>query len=135
MSHGCANPDYDVYRHPERYGEPDTSFTKTHDIYSLGVVLLEIGLWQTAKEMYDEVVEDEYDGKPPPRGLPPDKMQEFFLPEAKDRLAHRMGSSYQEAVVACLENDWGRFMESPAGLAKEFQDKVVQKVDMRASMI
>jgi hypothetical protein len=33
----------DIYRHPERQGEPDKAFTKKHDIYALGVVLLEIG--------------------------------------------------------------------------------------------
>lgn len=36
-------PERDVYRHPERQGEPSTPFRKIHDIYSLGVVLLEIG--------------------------------------------------------------------------------------------
>ena len=36
-------PDRDVYRHPERQGQPLTTFKKTHDIYALGIVLLEIG--------------------------------------------------------------------------------------------
>ena len=36
-------PERDVYRHPERQGVPLTTFKKTHDIYALGVVLLEIG--------------------------------------------------------------------------------------------
>ncbi len=36
-------PDRDVYRHPERQGQPLTTFKKMHDIYSLGIVLLEIG--------------------------------------------------------------------------------------------
>jgi hypothetical protein len=33
----------DVYRHPDRQGRPEAVFTKLHDIYALGVVLLEIG--------------------------------------------------------------------------------------------
>lgn len=33
-----------LYRHPDRQGHPKTSFSKLHDIYALGVVLLEIGL-------------------------------------------------------------------------------------------
>ena len=37
-------PDRDVYRHPERQGQPLTTFKKIHDIYSLGIVLLEIGM-------------------------------------------------------------------------------------------
>ncbi|KAK0707275.1 hypothetical protein B0H67DRAFT_647475 [Lasiosphaeris hirsuta] len=34
----------DVYLHPDRYSPPKP-FTKVYDIYSLGVLLLEIGLW------------------------------------------------------------------------------------------
>lgn len=41
-------PNRDIYRHPERQGQPTTPFKKIHDIYSLGVVLLEIGLWEPA---------------------------------------------------------------------------------------
>ena len=36
-------PERDVYRHPERQGLPVTTFKKIHDIYALGVILLEIG--------------------------------------------------------------------------------------------
>lgn len=38
-----ACPRRDVYRHPDRQQDPSTVFTKIHDIYALGVVLLEIG--------------------------------------------------------------------------------------------
>jgi hypothetical protein len=42
-----GRPDKDVarniYRHPERQKQPQRPFSKVHDIYSLGVVLLEIG--------------------------------------------------------------------------------------------
>ncbi|KKP02294.1 hypothetical protein THAR02_05587 [Trichoderma harzianum] len=38
----------DVYRHPDRQQSPTQPFIKLHDIYALGVVLLEIGLWQRA---------------------------------------------------------------------------------------
>ncbi|KAF9459302.1 hypothetical protein BDZ94DRAFT_1048266 [Collybia nuda] len=37
-----------IYRHPERQGlHPDSDFTMLHDIYSLGVVLLEIAGWRS----------------------------------------------------------------------------------------
>lgn len=36
-------PERDVYRHTERQGQVQMQFTKLHDIYALGVVLLEIG--------------------------------------------------------------------------------------------
>lgn len=38
----------DIYRHPDRQQSPTQPFNKLHDIYALGVVLLEIGLWQPA---------------------------------------------------------------------------------------
>lgn len=37
----------DIYRHPRRQGlQPETRYNMGHDIYSLGVCLLSIGLWK-----------------------------------------------------------------------------------------
>ncbi|MCJ1391015.1 hypothetical protein MMC18_003876 [Xylographa bjoerkii] len=37
----------DMYRHPRRHGlQPERRYNMGHDIYSLGVCLLEIGLWE-----------------------------------------------------------------------------------------
>jgi hypothetical protein len=46
FSHGVADICLarDVYRHPHRQRSPTQVFSKIHDIYALGVVLLEIGL-------------------------------------------------------------------------------------------
>jgi hypothetical protein len=36
-----------IYQHPDRWGaDTEYRFSMLHDIYSLGVVLLEIGLWK-----------------------------------------------------------------------------------------
>jgi hypothetical protein len=41
----------DVYRHPSRQGEhPEEEYVMKHDIYSLGVCLLEIGIWTSLIE-------------------------------------------------------------------------------------
>ena len=37
----------DLYSHPSRQGKPTTKYTMAHDIYSIGVILLEIGLWRS----------------------------------------------------------------------------------------
>ncbi|KAJ4168325.1 hypothetical protein NW754_013659 [Fusarium falciforme] len=45
-----GDPDWDrnIYRHPTRQGEfPNEAYHMQHDIYSLGVCLLEIGLWES----------------------------------------------------------------------------------------
>ena len=37
----------DMYRHPKRHGlQPEIRYNMGHDIYSLGVCLLEVGLWE-----------------------------------------------------------------------------------------
>ncbi|KAL8776518.1 MAG: hypothetical protein Q9213_008241 [Squamulea squamosa] len=40
-----------LYCHPILQEEPRLDFSKIHDVYSLGVVLLEIGLWSTARQL------------------------------------------------------------------------------------
>ncbi|KAF4433975.1 hypothetical protein CGCF415_v007144 [Colletotrichum fructicola] len=123
--------DYDVYRHPDRHGLPGISFSKMHDIYSLGVVLLEIGLWQTAKQIHDDVIKYEREEDTTTGCLEPQEIKEAFLQDATERLAQRMGRSYQEAVIACLDGDWDELVE-PRDFAKEFYKRVVQKVDIKA---
>ncbi|KAF6820926.1 serine threonine protein kinase [Colletotrichum plurivorum] len=121
--------DHEVYRHPDRHGLPDTSFSRMHDIYSLGVVLLEIGLWQTARQVHDDVVKYELDGDA--KALQPQQIKQAFLQDAKERLAHRMGTAYQEAAIACLDGDWDEFVGS-RDFAQEFYKRVVLKVDIKA---
>ncbi|RYP46713.1 hypothetical protein DL768_007121 [Monosporascus sp. mg162] len=123
--------DHEVYRHPDRQGLPNASFSKIHDIYSLGVVLLEIGLWQTAKQIYDDIIKYELDGVAPAGGPTAQMVKDAFLQDAKERLAHRMGSAYQEAVIACLNGEWDDLVGS-RDFANEFQKRVVQKVDIKA---
>ncbi|KAF3808238.1 hypothetical protein GCG54_00006856 [Colletotrichum gloeosporioides] len=122
------DPDYEVYRHPDRHGLPNTSYIKMHDIYSLGVVLLEIGLWQTARDTYDEVAEPGPNGKV---SIDPYELKEIFLQDARERLPHRMGKAYQEAVIACLDGNWDH-LTSESALGEEFLRQVVRKVDIKA---
>ena len=45
---GDSKWDKNLYRHPQRQGEhPEEDYVMQHDIYSLGVCLLEIGIWQS----------------------------------------------------------------------------------------
>jgi hypothetical protein len=46
-----------LYRYLDRQRPPFISFNKLHDLWALGVVLLEIGLWETAASIqYDGVL-------------------------------------------------------------------------------
>lgn len=50
----CYEPTYNLYRHPSTQGfgfGPRESFRKTFDIYSLGVILVELAHWQTVDKV------------------------------------------------------------------------------------
>lgn len=111
-----------LYRHPDRQGKPTTSFNRLHDIYALGVVLLEIGLWQTTSSMMKDVkvVHGQHMSA-----------QSILQQVSKRRLAHHMGPTYAEAVLACIDD---RFSDrtSDIDFAMIFHDEVINKIDVRA---
>jgi hypothetical protein len=101
-----------IYQHPTRWGVvAEEAFAMTHDIYSLGVVLLEIGLWRPLV-LWDETT-NAYSFAP--------FLQEFvngtilggcamgalvkerLVSQAKQWLPPCMGEAYTKVVVACLE--------------------------------
>ncbi|KAA6412849.1 MAG: hypothetical protein FRX48_03842 [Lasallia pustulata] len=92
-----------LYRHPARQYTPTESFTKLHDIYALGVVLLEIGLWQTAFEIQEQAIRrlgiaavvGEW------------KLKKVYIEAAGAGLIHQMGPAYSNAVLTCLSGDLG----------------------------
>jgi len=87
-----------IYMHPERLkGADSPKYQKSHDIYSLGVVLLEIGLWEPLQ------VAASTRGGPDERDVPktwPAGLQ--ALATAPAGLASRMGQRYQGVVEWCL---------------------------------
>ena len=93
-----------IYRHPHRQGlVPDEHYVMQHDIYSLGVCLLEVGLWETFVSYTDS-------GKCEPSpalsesltvsGAVSNKDCLVFL--ARAVLPKRMGSKYARIVETCL---------------------------------
>lgn len=108
------------YRHPDRQGRPTHQFNRLHDIYALGVVLLEIGLWVTLSRLMEaKIKEAENSGRLPNRK----KVAEDLMALAAQGLPKEMGVGYTKAVLACLKGDF-RGTEGPA-LAVDFQEKVV----------
>jgi hypothetical protein len=80
-----------VHAHPVRQRNIYTRFEAIHDIYSLGVVLLEIGGLNMLPD------ESQY------RSLEPDKLRNELVSMAKTKLPSIFGSGYSEAVALCLE--------------------------------
>ncbi|KAJ0326228.1 hypothetical protein COL5a_007052 [Colletotrichum fioriniae] len=115
-----------VYRHPDRQGSrPNVRFNKTHDLYSLGVVLLEIGVWQTALSMRNARLKQE--GMLSSRNVGP--MQDIFKTKTKERLGHTMGPAYQKAVESCLDGAFEAFLHRDSIFALQFQSKVIKNVN------
>lgn len=90
-----------LYRHPDRQGPPVKSFDKTHDAYALGVVLLEIGLWQTASELRTVARKAASS-----TGFDRYSLRTAYVASAKQQLPRLMGCAYQNAVVTCLSGDY-----------------------------
>jgi serine/threonine protein kinase len=97
-----------IYRHPRRQGQiPQDDYIMQHDIYSLGVCLLEIGLWESF------VVYEGNQTVPSPSTLlrvsenglksqQPSLIKDHLLSMTREFLPRRMGTIYSEVVETCL---------------------------------
>jgi len=112
-----------LYRHPTRQGTlPEDTYQMQHDIYSLGVCLLELGIWQSF------ITPAEPNGSCGPNSnlniasylglkLPPPKraraIKQEFMDMATKSLPTLMGPRYTQIVTMCLgcldpvNNDFG----------------------------
>lgn len=116
-----------LYRHPKRQGRPTQQFSRLHDIYALGVVLLEIGLWVTLSRLMEAKIREAENSGRLPR---PQKVVDDLMAFAMQGLPKEMGAGYMRAVLSCLKGDF-RKTEGLA-LAVDFQTKVVDV--LRAGM-
>ncbi|KAK3683415.1 hypothetical protein B0T22DRAFT_430734 [Podospora appendiculata] len=122
---GDAAFERNLYRHPTRQGpKAQAKYTMQHDIYSLGVCLLELGLWRsfiTYNPPETETATGPQKATPSPHpdvaalGLDMPALDTLNWPEQtrfaiKERLVHMaraelpacMGERYTAATVACL---------------------------------
>ena len=119
----------DLYRHPNRQGiRPQEQYIMQHDIYSLGVCLLEIGLWMSfvvRKAGSDQSIPNPELHIEAPLSLRNQTKKAFqiktqLVEMAKNDLPHKMGNKYTDVVLSCLrcldENENG------FGHSEEFQD-------------
>lgn len=146
-----------LYRHPTRQGAcPSEDYVMQHDIYSLGVCLLEIGLWRSLVVFSSdddlksggsgERVNRREDtramaadllGVPPSGFVSSQDVTAFLQTEAKDQLldlartelSRYMGTKYAEVVetcLTCLDPENADF-----GDPREFQDHDGIRVGVR----
>lgn len=102
-----------LYRHPSRQGEhPREYYKMQHDIYSLGVCLLEVGLWESFVSYTDDLYPEPGQGLHTLQAWVMDNCQtedayssrykDYFTDMARNRLPLVMGERYTDIVTTCL---------------------------------
>ena len=117
------DPLKDIYRHPNtQSGQTDGNYRKSYDIYSLGVVIIEIALWKRV----ENIVGLQDLSKAKPRALR--EMQSWLLGQSAlppditktglclQQVASACGDAFRNVVECCLEIDT---MEKPEYLGEQ----------------
>ena len=114
--------DRNVYRHPDRQGEPSEYHTKKHDLYAFGVLLLEVGVWALVASFFTEHSKV---------NLAPNRMRQHIRSCATRRLGQSMGLAYERATLRCLDMDLGVQSDDAmdSKLAKAFQVQILDVID------
>lgn len=119
-----------LYRHPDRWGPPEENFTMIHDVYALGAVLLEVGLWRPLVS---------FEAKWHSMSAP--EVRKRLIQHAEERLPHYMGFDYTNAVIKCLVGDFELDDAPPpsgigsAELIVAVWDEVVSAIDVGAKAL
>ena len=109
------------YQHPE-YLLGRSRFCQEYEYYSVGLVLLELGLWLPL-----EAITKEIEGSPT-------EMVKVLLKRHVPKLKTYMGSAYEEAVIACLNGDL-RVSADPLEVREAFERKVLLKIEPQSSVL
>ena len=101
-STGSSRADWrrEIYRHPERQAaelgiDPEVYYKPYHDIYSLGVVLLELGLWERLDTTYEAKL----------KRAVPNQRRDGLVDLASKHLPSKVGSTFAGIVRRCLGVD------------------------------
>ncbi|KAK8122861.1 hypothetical protein PG984_011531 [Apiospora sp. TS-2023a] len=115
------NPQNNMYRHPDRWGRPKVRYTKAHDVYALGIVILEIALWKDI-----ESISKSKDQRP--GNMTASYVYERAMNKCQGEVGHRVGDVLAQVIVTCLD-----FTELTKGLSEYesqlyFQHKVKSQI-------
>ena len=131
------NPEHDMYRHPRMHGlgpwEGRQGFKRTFDIYSLGVVLVEIANWLSI----DEVLE-----LGDPKTVDDPTLADIQRRLLDDKMLRKIGSNagcrFRDATLSCLQGaaafgvgilDDETNVELAANISKEFYLHVLRPLE------
>lgn len=146
--------EWSVYCHPDYLGKENKGFRKSYDMYSLGIILLEIAHWKAASELFADIpmrsikaraerpkATDEEGQTLDPQSLQPEKEEEsignvrneilkpssHFLQHVKDT----MGDRFHNAVKACIQGEEYFKLDPKADQTDRVVSAVLQQGFMR----
>jgi hypothetical protein len=111
--HGTAHVQSET--RPIKNSNPITRFQKIHDIYSLGIVLYEIGMWHLSSGEYL-------------KSMRPKDFRDKLL-ENCAKLAPLMGTKYERVVRSCLKGKLGQLDSSVGSLQRAFWSNVIVELN------
>lgn len=122
-----SNPEDDLYRHPFYKGVNSQSFLPSFDMYSLGVILYEIGLWRCVsyqnprRSSTRPSLETHYSH--------PNYIEKVVMGGSIVELKRFMGARYRDAVTACLDRKLDAIWAGAEGnRLRHYQDEVQTKI-------
>ncbi|KAL5600584.1 hypothetical protein FOVSG1_008396 [Fusarium oxysporum f. sp. vasinfectum] len=93
-----AQVERSIYRHPDYIGSEAKRYMTQYDIYSFGLVLIEIAFWQPLKDVCPYAKGDTF-GKEEAKSV-----QKWATQVAETQFAFRVGTAYANVVSWCLKN-------------------------------
>ena len=109
----------DMYRHPDSLGPSRRKYCKSFDIYSLGLLLLEIGLWK-GLDIFHKGKYSKYS---------PEAFREKIIQSLVPGLGSRTGSVYRNVVSQCLSYDEGATPKDESTSPYHMMGWVVQSLE------
>lgn len=112
----------DLYRHPEARGARRERYRKQFDVYALGCILLEIGMWQPLTELTTTFLDSTFETSAQAAMEKntsieiPNLLQVMQHQDLLDALRHATGDSFLEAFTTAVLMDWSSEAGSEASL-------------------
>jgi serine/threonine protein kinase len=124
----------ELYHHPERYHTKKAGYSPKHDLYSLGVLLLEIALWTTMSKQFEGPIAKVQSMKM----LPPLNVVEGAMDKLSQdpRVAREMEAEYARIIRRCLKTDFDvdKHDEGWTALLGQFDALVVEQLSRSMSL-
>ncbi|KAF5253656.1 hypothetical protein FANTH_1346 [Fusarium anthophilum] len=99
----------DYYQHPAKHADPKRLYRHAYDVYSLGILLIEVGLWKNLENDDDSDLDSDSDSgynKSPYRDEEDHyERRRKICRKYLDRLRWECGDTYADVVLSCLMID------------------------------